>query len=56
MEPRVEDLRRGVESYLDRLAPPERVNLMRFSYDIEVLLPEFSIAQDALAAMDRRSR
>lgn len=39
---RTDDLQRAVETYLDRLEPPERVNLIRFSYDIEVLLPEFS--------------
>ena len=42
MERSVKDLQRAVEGYLDQVSPPDRVNLIRFSHDIEVLLPGFS--------------
>ncbi len=38
----VADLQHAVETYLDQVSPAEVVNLIRFSYDIEVLLPDFT--------------
>ena len=48
MERSVPDLQRAVEGYLDQVTPAERVNLIRFSYDIEVLLPDFISDREAL--------
>lgn len=48
MERSVTDLQRAVEGYLDQVTPAERVNLIRFSYDIEVLLPDLTSDREAL--------
>jgi Mg-chelatase subunit ChlD len=48
MERSVKDLQRAVEGYLDQVSPPDRVNLIRFSYNIEVLLPGFSSDREKL--------
>lgn len=42
MEGSVADLQRAVEGYLDQVEPTERVNLIRFSHNVEVLLPDFT--------------
>lgn len=42
MERNVKDLQRAVETFLDQVSPTELVNLIRFSYDIEILLPDFT--------------
>jgi VWFA-related protein len=42
MERNVKDLQRAVDTYLDQVSATELVNLIRFSYDIEVLLPDFT--------------
>jgi hypothetical protein len=34
-------LRKGVEAYLDQVRPGERLKLIRFSSDVEVITPEF---------------
>jgi len=51
----VENLRLGVEAYLDQVRPSERLNLIRFSNDkagnaVEVLLPEFTSDRERLKA------
>jgi Mg-chelatase subunit ChlD len=42
MERNVADLQKAVETFIDQVSPTEVVNLIRFSYDIEVLLPDFT--------------
>ncbi len=42
MEGSTEDLRVAVEAYMDQVQPSERLNLIRFSKDVEVLLGEFT--------------
>jgi hypothetical protein len=41
MRQSIGDLQKAVESYLDEVRPGERLKLMRFSKDVEVLTPEF---------------
>jgi Mg-chelatase subunit ChlD len=42
MAHRMPDLERAVEAYLGQVPPDERVNLIRFSDDVQVLLPDFT--------------
>jgi Mg-chelatase subunit ChlD len=42
MQGNTEDLRAAVEAYMDQVQPSERLNLIRFSKDVEVLLADFT--------------
>jgi Mg-chelatase subunit ChlD len=44
------DLQQAVEAYLDQVRPSERLNLIRFSDQVEVLLPEFTDDRERLKA------
>jgi len=50
MEPRVKDLDAALHSYLNQLAPTDRVQLIRFDDSIEVLMKEFTGDKAALVA------
>ncbi len=41
MKQSIGDLQKAVETYLDQVRPSERLKLMRFSKDVEVITPEF---------------
>lgn len=50
MEGKTDDLRQAVEAYLEQVRPNARLNLIRFSDDVEVLLPEFTSDRQRLKA------
>lgn len=50
MKGRTEDLQGAVRAYLGHVRPTERLNLIRFSGKVEVLLPEFTSDPERLLA------
>lgn len=50
MKGREQDLQRAVEAYLDDVPPDQQVNMIRFSHNVETILPEFSNDRSRLKA------
>ena len=50
MGERFHDLEKAVGAFLDQVKPTERINLIRFSDEVETLLPEFTSEREKLKA------
>jgi Mg-chelatase subunit ChlD len=53
MKGSTDDLRRAIETFIDQIRPDDRVNLIRFSNDVEVLLDNFTIDKERLKKVAR---